>query len=164
MLIQCCENPGLYRVHGDTLSEANILEVAEAIMNTRYAVGVALNSPAASEHFLKHKLGKKEREVFGVLFLDTMHRVIAFEEIFQGSLNSVTVHPREVVKLALQLNAAACILAHNHPSGDPEPSMADVNLTYKLIDACKLVDVRVLDHIIVGRTMHSMAAHGDCNF
>lgn len=164
MLLQCRDNPGLYRVHGNTLSEADILEAAEVIMNARFTVGVALESPAASGQFLKHKLGNYEREVFGVLFLDVRHRVIAFEELFQGALTGVSVYPREVVKRALQLNADACILAHNHPSGDSEPSMADVNITYTLIDACKLVGVRVLDHIVVGKTTRSMAEHGDCRF
>ena len=86
--------------------------------------------------------------------LDSRHRVIAFEELFRGTLDGASVYPREVVKLALEHNAAALILVHNHPSGDPEPSMADRNLTTKLQDALNLVGVRTLDHVVVG--------HDDC--
>uniref|UniRef100_UPI0035B459B6 JAB domain-containing protein n=1 Tax=Pseudomonas fluvialis TaxID=1793966 RepID=UPI0035B459B6 len=88
--------------------------------------------------------------VFALLMLDSRHRVIAFEEVFRGTLDGASVYPREVVKLALEHNAAALILVHNHPSGDPEPSMADRNLTTKLQDALKLVGVRTLDHVVVG--------------
>ncbi|HDY5567689.1 TPA: DNA repair protein RadC, partial [Pseudomonas aeruginosa] len=89
-------------------------------------------------------------EVFALLMLDSRHRVIAFEEVFRGTLDGASVYPREVVKLALEHNAAALILVHNHPSGDPEPSMADRNLTTKLQDALNLVGVRTLDHVVVG--------------
>ncbi len=95
-------------------------------------------------------LADYEHEVFALLMLDSRHRVIVFEELFRGTLDGASVYPREVVKLALEHNAAALILVHNHPSGDPEPSMADRNLTTKLQDALNLVGVRTLDHIVVG--------------
>jgi len=99
---------------------------------------------------LQALLADYEHEVFALLMLDSRHRVIAFEELFRGTLDGASVYPREVVKLALEHNAAALILVHNHPSGDPEPSMADRNLTTKLLDALNLVSVRTLDHIVVG--------------
>ena len=89
--------------------------------------------------------------MFALLMLDSRHRVIAFEEVFRGTLDSASVYPREVVKIALEHNAAALILVHNHPSGDPEPSQTDRNLTTKLQDALNLVGVRALDHVVVGQ-------------
>ena len=99
---------------------------------------------------LQALLADYEHEVFALLMLDSRHRVIAFEEVFRGTLDGASVYPREIVKIALEHNAAALILVHNHPSGDPEPSMADRNLTTKLRDALNLVGVRTLDHIVVG--------------
>jgi DNA repair protein RadC len=99
--------------------------------------------------------------VFCVLFLTNRHRVIAFEEMFRGTIDGATVHPREVVKQALRLNAAAVILAHNHPSGVSEPSRADEAITRRLRDALALVDIRVLDHLIVGGSeITSLAERG----
>lgn len=112
--------------------------------------GDALNSPRAVRDYLQLLLGGRQQEVFLVLFLDTQHRVIAAEEMFQGTLSQTSVYPREVVKGALQHNAAAVILAHNHPSGVAEPSQSDQLLTDALKQALSLVDVRVLDHFIVG--------------
>jgi DNA repair protein RadC len=94
-------------------------------------------------------LAHSPREVFAVMFLDAQHRLLHFEEMFQGSLSQASVYPREVVKLALHLGAAAVVLAHNHPSGSVEPSRADERLTLSLQSALQLIDVRVLDHIIV---------------
>ena len=112
--------------------------------------GDALNSPRAVRDYLQLLLGARQQEVFLVLFLDTQHRVIASEELFQGTLSQTSVYPREVVKRALAHNAAAVILAHNHPSGVAEPSQSDQLLTAALKQALSLVDVRVLDHFIVG--------------
>jgi len=109
------------------------------------------DSPTAVKDYLALKLGGREREVFAVLFLDAQHRFVALEELFQGTLTQTSVYPREVVKRALALNAAAVVLAHNHPSGAAEPSRADEFLTQTLRSALGLVDVRVLDHIVVGR-------------
>ena len=111
--------------------------------------GETVTSPQASAKFLQLQLGEREQEVFGVLFLDTRHRIIAFEELFYGTIDGATVHPREIVKRGLQLNAAACILVHNHPSGVAEPSQADVVITKRLKDSLALIDIRVLDHIVV---------------
>lgn len=109
-----------------------------------------MQSPEATRHYLARRLRGRRREVFAVLFLDTQHRLIAFEELFQGTLDSCAVHPRQVVERALALNAAAVILAHNHPSGVAEPSAADRHITERLREALGLVDIRVLDHFVVG--------------
>lgn len=107
------------------------------------------------------KLAEKESEVFSCLFLDNRHRLIKFEEMFHGTIDGAKIYPREVVKAALRHNAAAVIFAHNHPSGLPEPSRADEIITKRLNDALALVDVRVLDHIIVGgRDTVSFAERG----
>ncbi|KGQ70258.1 hypothetical protein A1D23_05720 [Chelonobacter oris] len=101
--------------------------------------------------YLQTELETRQREVFLVLFLDSRHRLIRKEEMFLGSINSASVHPREIVKTALAHNAAALILAHNHPSGVAEPSEADHHITRKIRQACELIDVRVLDHFIIGQ-------------
>ncbi|MBB5211653.1 RadC family protein [Microbulbifer hydrolyticus] len=110
----------------------------------------ALTSPQAVRDYLSAQLRHRTREVFCCLFLDSQHRVIAYEELFEGTLNAASVYPREVVQAALARGAAAVILAHNHPSGVSEPSQADIHITGRLKDALALVDIRVLDHLIVG--------------
>ncbi|QKZ07414.1 RadC family protein [Pseudomonas eucalypticola] len=110
----------------------------------------SLESPAAVRDYLKAVLRHEAREVFGCLFLDTKHRPLGFEILFQGSIDSASVYPREVIKRALARNAAALILAHNHPSGNPQPSQADRVLTQRLKESLEYVEVRVLDHFIVG--------------
>ena len=112
---------------------------------------VLANPRTARDYLVVHYAGQ-EREVFGCLFLDNRHRLIAVEELFLGTVDGASVHPREVVKRALKLNAAAVILAHNHPSGVAEPSQADELITARLRDALALVDIRVLDHLVVGGT------------
>lgn len=107
-------------------------------------------SPEATRHFLSKRLRGRQHEVFAVLFLDSQHRLIAFEELFQGSIDSCSVHPRQVVVRALAFNAAAVILAHNHPSGVAEPSGADRLITDRLRQVLELIDVRVLDHLVIG--------------
>ncbi len=109
-----------------------------------------LTSPEATRAYLKAQLYHQSREVFACLFLDNRHRVIRCEELFRGTIDGASVHPREVVRRALELHAAAVILAHNHPSGITEPSQADLRITQRLKDALALVDVRVLDHLIIG--------------
>ena len=111
---------------------------------------IYLTSPTTVRDYLRLQLAEREAEVFCVLFLTNRHRVIAFEEMFQGTIDGATVHPREVVKQALRHNAAAVILCHNHPSGASDPSRADEAITRRLTEALALVDVRVLDHLIVG--------------
>ena len=109
-----------------------------------------LSSPSQAADFLTHQLRDRRREIFAVLYLDTRHQVIDYEELFSGTLNGATVHPREVVCSVLEHNASAVILAHNHPSGIAEPSQADATLTRRLRDALALIDVRLLDHIVIG--------------
>lgn len=111
-----------------------------------------LESPRAVREYLAVHYAGREREVFGCMFLDNRHGLICFDEVFHGTIDGASVHPREVVKLALARNAAAVILAHNHPSGVAEPSQADELITARLRDALALVDIRVLDHLVVGGT------------
>lgn len=121
----------------------------------------AIRSPADTETFLKLKLGHLEHELFAIIYLDNRHRVIHYSELFRGTLDGTSVYPREVVKEALKYNAAAIILAHNHPSGVAEPSQADERITKRLKAACELVDIRVLDHLIIGgNTSVSLASRG----
>ena len=120
-----------------------------------------LENPGAASDYLVSRMKAYQREVFACLYLDTRHRVIALRELFFGSIDSATVHPREIVKSCLELNCAAIILAHNHPSGIAEPSAADGLITRRIVDAAALIDVRVLDHLVVGeRVAVSMAARG----
>ena len=138
-----------------------VLEMSRRALNEEMQRGDALNSPRAVRDYLQLLLVSRPQEVFVVLFLDTQHRVIATEELFHGTLGQTSVYPREVVKRALAHNAAAVILAHNHPSGVAEPSQADQHLTQALKQALALVDIRVLDHFIVaGGRMHSFAETG----
>jgi DNA repair protein RadC len=121
----------------------------------------ALTSPDLTRRFLSAQLRDYQHEVFGCLFMDNQHRVLCFEELFRGTIDGASVYPREVVKQALALNAAAVIFAHNHPSGITEPSEADKHITQKLKMALSLVDIRVLDHFIVGDGRgYSFAEHG----
>jgi DNA repair protein RadC len=137
------------------------LELARRCLGEELSARTALSSPRDSAAFLKAQLAHKPYEVFACLFLDNRHRVLAFEELFRGTLDGASVHPREVVRAALKHNAAAVILAHNHPSGVAEPSAADRNITRQLRDALQLVGVRVLDHLVVGAgEPTSMAARG----
>ena len=143
------------------MSRAAIVEQALQLLAAEVREADALSSPAAVKDYLRLKLGDRPHEVFAVVFLDTQHRVIAIEELFRGTLSQTSVYPREVVKEALARNAAAVILAHNHPSGSAEPSRADEFLTQTLKAALALVDVRVLDHMVVTRTgVTSMAERG----
>ncbi|ARS51069.1 RadC family protein [Ectopseudomonas hydrolytica] len=127
-----------------------VLEMARRHLAERLRRDSALESPQAVRDYLKAQLRHEPHEVFGCLFLDAKHRVLAFEVLFRGSIDSASVYPRQVVKRALANNAAAVILTHNHPSGVCEPSQADRVLTQRLKDALALVEVRVLDHFIVG--------------
>jgi len=106
-------------------------------------------NPSQVKAFCQLQLAALEHEVFGVLFLDSQHRLMVFSEMFRGTIDGASVYPREVAKAALQINAAAAIFTHNHPSGIPEPSQADIRITERLIEALNLLDIRVLDHIVV---------------
>lgn len=138
-----------------------VLELARRAIGEQLEAGIALSSPQAVKQYLQLLLGSKPYESFAVLFLDVKNRLIASEELFRGTLTHTSVYPREVIKAALSHNAASIILAHNHPSGTPEPSSADQTLTNALKQALSMVDVRVLDHFIVaGRHVYSFAEHG----
>jgi DNA repair protein RadC len=142
----------LVRDHYDELRTATASEIiaaARRAMTRRVRRGTALDSPQVVREFLTVKLGHLEHELFAVLLLDTRHRLIEYVELFRGTIDGASVHPREVVKLALAHNAAALVLAHPHPSGAAEPSQADELVTRRLREALALVDIRVLDHIIV---------------
>ena len=127
-----------------------VLEMSRRHLAERLRRESALESPQAVRDYFKALLRHEPHEVFGCLFLDTRHRMLAFEVLFRGSIDSASVYPRQVVKRALAHNAAAVIFCHNHPSGISEPSQADRTLTRRLIQALDLIEVRVLDHFIVG--------------
>ena len=138
-----------------------VMELAQRAMAEQLQAGKLLSSPDTVRQYLRCSLGRQEHESFVVLFLDVKNRLLASEEMFRGTLTHTSVYPREVVKAALSHNAASVMLAHNHPSGSPEPSEADLLLTRALTQALALVDVRVLDHfIIAGASVHSFAEHG----
>lgn len=127
-----------------------VLEMARRHLSAALQAGDALTSPVLVRQYLSARLRHQQREIFAVLFLDNQHRVICYEELFQGTIDGASVYPREVVKAALARNAAAVILAHNHPSGVAEPSQADKRITERLQAALELVDIRVIDHMVVG--------------
>jgi DNA repair protein RadC len=130
---------------------AAVLELARRSIATELAARPVFDSPAKVKDYLQLQLGGREHEVFAVLFVDAQSRLLRLEEMFRGTLSQTSVYPREVARRALELGAAAVILAHNHPSGAAEPSRADELLTQTLKSALALVDVRVLDHLVVGQ-------------
>ena len=142
------------------VSDDDIIQQALAVMENRmrYASGPTLTKPEHVCSYLRLRLGELEREVFAVIFLDSQHRLISYQELFLGTLAETSVHPREVVKLALKYNAAAVIFSHNHPSGHVEPSNSDIRITKALQSALDMVGVRVLDHIVVSATSSSSFA------
>jgi DNA repair protein RadC len=142
------------------ISESEILDQAAEIISNRYLRGDVLTSPQATKEYLTYKIGNYDREVFAVLLLDNQNRLLKFEELFFGTIDSASVYPREVVKSVLSINAAAVIFAHNHPSGNTTPSESDKRITQRLKDALALIDVRVLDHFIVGSDCISFAERG----
>ena len=127
-----------------------IAELSRRLFFSRLAKEDAMLNPEATGQYLQLLLSRREREVFLVLFLDNQHHVIRHQEMFVGTINSVEVHPREIVREALKANAAALILAHNHPSGKAEPSQADRAITEQIVKACLLMEIRVLDHLVIG--------------
>jgi DNA repair protein RadC len=129
---------------------AAVLEIARRVLAERLTDAPGFEQPQAVKDFLRLQLGALDHEVFAVMFLDVRHRLLQFETLFRGTLTHTAVHAREVVKRALALNAAAVVLAHNHPSGVAEPSRADELITATLRQALQLVDVRVIDHVVVG--------------
>jgi DNA repair protein RadC len=143
-----CAAAGLGLVRYAELQAA--AEISRRQLSQSLRAGPLLASPKATREFLSARLRDLEHEVFCCLYLDKRHRLIQFEELFRGTIDGASVHPREIVKLALQRNAAAVIVAHNHPSGVAEPSQADELITQRVKEALGLVDIRLLDHIIVG--------------
>lgn len=125
-------------------------ELAQRYYEESLPVGEAIRSPADTHAFLHAKIGHLQHEMFCCLYLDNRHRVLRFDQLFRGTIDGTSVYPREVVKEALAINAAAVILAHNHPSGVAEPSQADERITGRLKSALELVDIRLLDHLIIG--------------
>lgn len=138
--------PRRYRV----ASADEIIQAARTVAGSRLRRGATFSDATTAGDFFVDKLAGLEREVFAAAFLDTHHRLIEYVELFQGTIDGAEVHPREVVRQALRCNAAAVIAAHNHPSGVLEPSVADRTVTTRLKQALGLVDVRLLDHLIVG--------------
>lgn len=142
-------------------SEADILAAAETILRQRVERLGSLSNPSDARSFLRMRLGHLTAEQFHVVWLDNRHQVLAVDHLFSGTLDGASVHPREVVRAALKHNAAACIVAHNHPSGVCEPSNADREITVELKKALAVVEVRLLDHIVVGgTTTTSLAERG----
>jgi len=136
-------------------------ELARRYYAESLPTGESIRSPADTEGFLKARMRHLDHELFCCLFLDNRHRVLGFNELFRGTIDGTSVYPREVVKEALAVNAAAVILAHNHPSGVAEPSQADERITRRLKSALELVDIRLLDHLIVGDgSTTSLASRG----
>ena len=145
--------------HYHRATDEEILNAALLTINARFTPGTPIGSPTQANDLIKLHLAPYPHEVFGVLWLTSRHAVIAFEELFRGTINGASVHPREVLKSALHHNAAACILCHNHPSGEAQPSEADHRITQKLKEALSLVDIRTLDHLIIGEQVFSFS---DC--
>lgn len=144
-----------------TTEELQIIRRAEEIIASKLPAAEFMNSPDLVRSFLRLHFASAERELFGVLFLDNQHGVIAFEELFQGTINACAVHIRIIVQKAMIHNAAAVVLAHNHPSTSPEPSAADKALTLRVKTALELVEVRTLDHVIIaGNDFTSFAERG----
>lgn len=137
-----------------------VLEMSRRHLEEGVRRGQLIQNPKDVEQYLALKMREYPFEIFGCVFLDNQHRVICFEEMFRGTINSANVHPREVLRKAMELNAAALILVHNHPSGCTEPSQADQMITQRLKQVLELIDVRILDHFIVGDRVVSMAERG----
>lgn len=154
-----CAVPGLGPARYAQLQA--VVELARRALHETLQREPLLTSPAIVRDYLTRTIGAKPHEVFMALFLDAQHRLLAAEEMFRGTLAQTSVHPREVVKRALQLNAAAVVFAHNHPSGLAEPSRADELVTTALASALALVDIRTLDHFIVaGHGVYAFSEHG----
>jgi DNA repair protein RadC len=154
----------LYVRDGDEYREADAEDVfacAQAFMARRFRRGApVLNAPAQTREFLRMHLGNRDCEMFGIIHVNTRQRLIHVQDLFPGTIDGAVVHPREVVKAALARNAAGVICYHNHPSGVAEPSQADELITRRLREALALVDIRLLDHLIVGETIYSFAEAG----
>lgn len=152
---------GNYRF-GKKVSEEDILHAAEEILTLRFQKGDEVSDPSEAGRILRMRLAHLPHEVFCVIFLDTRHRILSIEDLFHGTIDGCEVHPRVIAKRALELNAAAVILGHQHPSGNPTPSAADRAVTVQIKQALALLDIRVLDHFVIGgnHPPRSLAARG----
>ena len=138
------------------------LELTTRYLEEQLKTEKVFNRPKQVEDFLAVKMGSYQREVFSILLLDSQHQLLGYHELFYGTIDSATIHPREVTRLALENNAVAVIAAHNHPSGASEPSRADIAITKQLQSALELFDIRLLDHFIIGRgEVSSLAQRGE---
>lgn len=150
---------GIGKACAATLSA--VRELARRYFEETLPVGEPIRSPSDTETFLLARLRDRQHEVFCCIYLDNRHRVLCFEELFRGTIDGTSVYPREVVKQALAANAAAVILAHNHPSGVAEPSSSDERITRRIRSALELVDIRLLDHLVIGDGVStSLASRG----
>lgn len=157
---QINEDPNQFSVSRPVTAE-EILAMARQLIQQQFERGQALTQPNDAREFLMLELAQLEHEAFYCIFLDNQHRILATKTCFVGTIDGASVYPREIVKQALKLNACALILAHNHPSGVATPSSADKAITKRLIDALSLVEVRVLDHFVIGGTeQYSFAENG----
>lgn len=154
ILIEVKEQPGTYRVkRGSVLSEADIFVMARELAIKKMKAGeVGMTSPSMISEFLRSIAQSYEREVFGVIHLNTTHQVIDVDELFFGTVNQAACYPRDLVKSCLARNSSAIVIYHNHPSGNTKPSHSDRVLTNRIKEALALVDVRVLDHFVVSAT------------
>ncbi len=143
-----CRSPGLSLARYAQLQAT--LEMSRRHLQEGLKRGDILGSPEDTRRYLSLQLRSRPHEVFAAIFLDNRHRIIAFRELSQGTINGASVHPREIVREALHINAAAVIFAHNHPSGIAEPSQADISITRRLKETLELIDIRTLDHLIIG--------------
>lgn len=153
------EEAGNYTING-AVTEQQIITLALRISKSKLTKGDLMTSPELVKTYIQQKLINEPHEVFGAMFLDNKHRVIDTKDLFFGTVDSASVYPRVVVKTALEKNAAAVIFYHNHPSGVSEPSHADRMITDKLKSALELVDIKTLDHFVVGETVCSFAERG----
>lgn len=141
-----------------TRAERDLLDRAHRLLSKTCSTGPAISDPSVSRSLFATRLGARENEVFAAAFLNARHCLLAFEELFHGTVDGAEVHPRVVAQRALALNASAVIVGHNHPSGNPEPSAADRAVTARLKQALALFDIRLLDHIVVAGHQHSSLA------
>jgi DNA repair protein RadC len=155
------EDAAQYSTSHNHIEDDKTIALAIAIIERRMSKPeFFVTSPDTAADYLKLKLANLEHEVFAMLMLDNRHGVIAYSELFRGTIDGASVHPREVVKECLKHNAAAVVLAHNHPSGNSDPSVADQKITARLKDALALIEVRVLDHMVIGLDVTSFAEKG----
>ena len=154
--IQLCDVQGNYC----TISSEDLISAATNHIQSTFSKGLTLSSPESASTHLQTLIGHYDHEVFYALWLNSQHQVIQHEELFRGTIDGASVYPREVVKAGLACNAAAVIFAHNHPSGHSEPSTSDIKITKRLKEALSLIDIRVLDHFVIGSKPTSMAEKG----